>query len=190
MEMDDSSQSSESSLGSPAAIVKAQMAQYHSTSDDSSSDSSIEAYSHNPDVPTLKVPPPVSVPTAAKPVPRSKQPSKLPVSTPLATRKAPPPTPDVAMKYAPGHGAAPALHFPGMLPPNDFFNPTSDDGEALAYPVEALTVSCKVVEQCHPQFLSDIKPEFLPRAMKGYKGIRNVDDPSSQLYMDQDVQDS
>jgi len=39
-----------------------------------------------------------------------------------------------------------ALHFPGFIPPNDFFNPTADEGEELSFPVDVPAVSCKVVE--------------------------------------------
>jgi len=49
----------------------------------------------------------------------------------------------------------PVLHltFQGSLPPNDFFNPTADDGKELPFPVNAPTVSYKVVENCHFEFL-------------------------------------
>ena len=56
---------------------------------------------------------------------------------------------------------SPALHFPGMLPPDDVFNASSVDDKELNFPVDAPTVSCKIVEMCHYEFLKEIEPEFL-----------------------------
>ena len=85
---------------------------------------------------------------------------------------------------------SPALHFPGMLPPDDVFNPSSVDDKELNFPVDAPTVSCKIVEMCHYEFLKEIEPEFLTRVQAGYKGIRNPDDPNSTVHMECDVGDA
>jgi len=85
---------------------------------------------------------------------------------------------------------AAALHFPGYLPPNDFFNPTADEGEELLFPVDAPTVLCKVVENCHLEFLQDIHPDQLSEVKKGYKGIRDPSNPGSSTYLAQDAADA
>jgi len=56
--------------------------------------------------------------------------------------------------------------------------------------VDAPTVSCKVVENCHLKFLQDIHPDQLSEVKKGYKGIRDPSNPGSPTHLAQDVADA
>jgi len=115
-----------------SADIKDQMSQY--ASDDSSASSSIQAFDQDPHQASLdKQTPDVNGPSAGT-VASNVQPAPTTASSEQAL------TPSGASSLDA------ALHFPGYLPPNDFFNPTADEGEALSFPVDAPTVSCKVVE--------------------------------------------
>jgi len=83
-----------------------------------------------------------------------------------------------------------ALHFPGHLPPNDFVNPSADEDEELSFPVDAPTVSCKVVENCHLEFPQEWHPDQLSEVKKGHKGIRDPSNPGSPAHLAQDAADA
>ena len=56
--------------------------------------------------------------------------------------------------------------------------------------MDAPTVSCKVVENCHFEFLQDIHPDELPEVKKGYKGIRDPSNLGSPTHLAQDAADA
>ena len=51
-------------------------------------------------------------------------------------------------------------------------------------------MSCKVVENCHLEFLQDIHPDQLSEVKKGYKGIRDPYNPGLPTYLAQDAADA
>jgi len=171
----DSPLPSTNDTGIPADI-KDQMSQY--ASDDSSASSSIQAYDRDPALQAsgqqrLDVNNP-----SAKTVAADAQ--QDPVTT----------SPDQASTPSGVPSSDNALHFPGYLPPNNVFQPTADEGEELSFPVDAPTVSCKVVENCHLEFLQDIHPDQLSEVKKGYKGILDLSNPGSSTHLAQDAADA
>jgi len=115
----DSPLPSTSDTGIPAD-TKDQMSQY--ASDDSSASSSIQAFDRDP----------------AHQVPDQQL---LAVNDPsaeavAAVEQQAPATTSTQQAAAPS-SLATALHFPGHLPPDNFFHPTADDGEELSFPVDA-----------------------------------------------------
>jgi len=171
----DSPLPSTSNTGIPADI-KDQMSQY--ASDDSSASSSIQAFDRDPalqvaDQQLLAV-------------------NNLSAKTVTADEQQAPATTSTEQAPMPSSASSPAtaLHFPGYLPPNDFFNPTADEGEELSFPVDAPTVSCKVMENCHLKFLQDIHLDQLSEVKKGYKGIRDPSNPGSSTHLAQDAADA
>ena len=135
----DSPLPSTSDTGIPADI-KDQMSQY--ASDDSSASSSIQAFDKDP-----------ALQASGQQRSEDNNPSGVVESANALQDPAAIPT-DQAPAPSSRPSSATALHFPGYLPPNDVFNPTADEGEALSFPVDAPTVSCKVVENCHPYLLA------------------------------------
>jgi len=152
-----------------SADIKDQMSQH--ASDDSSASSSIRAFDQDPDQASLdKQTPDVNDPSASA----------------AASDAQPAPTTTSFEQASAPSGASSSdavLHFPGYLPQNDFFHPTADEGEELSFPVDAPTVSCKVVENCHFVFLQDIHPDQLSEVKKGYKGIRDPSNPGSLTHL-------
>jgi len=148
-------------------------------SDDSSASSSIQAFAHDPAHQSPNTQPHDVNDPSTKTVAADKQ------QPPAASSSEPASLPS----NAPSSSDA-ALHFPGYLPPNDFFNPTVDEGEELSFPVDAPTVSCKVVENCHFEFLQDIHPDQASEVKKGYKGIWDPSNPGSLTHLAQDAADA
>jgi len=147
------------------ANVKDQMSQY--ALDDSLASSSIQAYDRDP-----------ALQASDQQLRDVNNPS---AETEAANEQQAPATtsPDQASTPSGVSTLANALHFPGYLPPNDVFHPTADEGEELLFPVDAPTVSCKVVENCHLEFLQDFHPDQLSEVKKGCKGIRDPSNPGS-----------
>ena len=171
----DSPLPSTSDTGIPADI-KDQMSQY--ASDDSSASSSIQLFDRDPahqspDKQLLD-----DNDHSAETVAADEQ--QVPTTT----------SPEQALMPSGVSSSATTLHFPGYLPPNDFSNPTADEGEELSFPVDAPTVSCKVVENCHLDFLQDMHPDQLSEVKKGYIGIRDPSNPGSPTHLAQDAADA
>jgi len=171
----DSPLPSTNDTGIPADI-KDQMSQH--TLDDSLASSSIQAFGRDPAL-------------------QASNQQRLEVNSPSAEavaadeQQAPATTsPDQAPTPSGVPSSDTALHFPGYLPPNDVFHPTADEGEELSFPVDAPTVSCKVVENCHLEFLQDIHPDQLSEVKKGYRGIRDPSNPGSSMHLAQDAADA
>jgi len=131
---DDSMLSSDSGISSDSPLpstretgipadIKDQMSQY--ASDDSSASSSIQAFDHDP--------------THQSPDQQPLDDNDHPAETVAADEQQAPTTTSSKQASTPSgvSSSATALHFPGYLPPNNFFNPTADEGEELSFPVDA-----------------------------------------------------
>jgi len=181
MSSTDSGISSDSPLPSPSDTgiptdIKDQMAQY--ASDDSSAASSSQAFDRDP--------------AHQSPDKQCLDDNDHPAKIVAADEQQASTTTSSEQASTPSGVSSPAtaLHFPGYLPPNNFFNPTADEGEELSFPVDAPTVLCKVVENYHLKFLQNIHPDQLSEVKKGYKGIRDPSNPGSSTHLAQDAADA